>query len=177
MAITPNPPITGYTLGNCSGYTPVSEVFTFNVTTFCNRQGVRQLQLMFRNRYGQYDYYTFQAGKAEGINIERQTYKTWSVDWGSNNPSKEQYSRGRKDFGTTMTETHVINSGYLNTPDFVYLQELYTSDDVYEIREDGQLRPINIINTEFLIKNQGNRDITNIELTYVYSNNIGLLTK
>jgi len=77
MAIAPiSPPPTGYTEGICATYTPVSEVFTFNVRTICNRAGVDQLQLMFKNRYGMYDYYTFTAGKSEGLNIERQTYKT-----------------------------------------------------------------------------------------------------
>jgi phosphopantetheine adenylyltransferase len=76
-----------------------------------------------------------------------------------------------------MVETHVINSGFLNQPDFMYLEELYTSNEVYEIRQDGGLAPINIVNTEFVKKNKGNRDITNIELTYIYSNNLSLLYK
>jgi len=31
------------------------------------------------------------------------------------------------------------------------------------------------VNTEFTIKNKGNRTITNIELTYVYSSDITLI--
>lgn len=176
--ITPQPVPTTYTLGNCSGYTPVSEIFTFNIQPICSRQGPdTQRQLMWKNRYGHYDYYTFTAGKSEGLAIERQTYKTWNVDWGSDNPSMAQYSRGTTNWQVSMVETHVINSGFLNQPDFMYLQELYTADDVYEINKDGGLTPINIVNTEFIIKNKGNRDITNIELTYIYSNNISLLYK
>jgi len=132
---------------------------------------------MFKNRYGHYDYYTFTAGKSEGISIDRQTFNTWNVDWGSSSPSMEQYSRGVTDTQVSMVETHVINSGFLNQPDFMYLEELYTSDDVYEIQTDGQLRPINIVNAEFVRKNKGNKDITNIELTYIYSNNLSLLGK
>jgi hypothetical protein len=176
--IQPQPVPTTYTLGNCSGYTPVSEVFTFNIEPICSRQGPdTQRQLMFKNRYGHYDYYTFTAGKSEGIAIERQTYKTWNVDWGSSDPSMAQYSRGTTDWQVSMVETHVINSGFLNQPDFMYLEELYTSNEVYEIRQDGGLSPINIVNTEFVKKNKGNRDITNIELTYIYSNNLSLLYK
>jgi hypothetical protein len=57
----------------------------------------------------------------------------------------------------------------------VYLQELYTSDDVYEIKPDGTLFPINVVNTEFIIRSKGNKDLVNLELTYVYSNNIRML--
>lgn len=176
--IQPQPVPTTYTLGNCSGYTPVSEIFQFNIQPICSRQGPdTQRQLMFKNRYGHYDYYTFTAGKSEGVSIDRQTFTSWNVDWGSSDPSMARYSRGTTDFQVSMTETHIINSGFLNQPDFQYLQELYTSDEVYEIESDGELRPINIINTEFIIKNKGNRDITNIELTYIYSNNLSLLGK
>jgi hypothetical protein len=176
MAIKPvSPPPAPFGAGICFEYTPVSEIFTFNVVTNCNRAGVEQLQLMFKNRYGLYDYYTFNAGKDEGMNIERQTYKKWSVDWGSNSPSKENYSRGLTDSQITIEEVHIINSGFLNQPDFMFLEELYTSNQVYEIKSDGVPRPINIINTEFLRKNKGNRSIVNIELSYVYSNNIRLM--
>jgi len=174
MAIQPQPVPTTYTLGNCSGYTAVSEIFTFNIEPICTRAGATQLQLMWLNRYGTYDYYTFTAGKDEGINIERQTFKKWNVDWDSSNPSKEQYSRGTTDFEVRMTETHVINSGFINNPDMVYLEEVYTSPEVYEITESGGLRPINILSAEFLRKNKGNKSIVNLELSYVYSNNISI---
>ena len=174
MAISPQPVPTSYTLGNCSGYTPVSEVFTFNVEPICTRAGSTQLQLMWLNRYGAYDFYTFTEGKDEGINIERQSFKTWNVDWDSNNPTKEEYSRGLTDFEVRMSETHVINSGFINNPDMVFLEEVYTSPEVYEIKEDGGLRPINIINAEYLRKNKGNKSIVNLELSYVYSNNISI---
>lgn len=175
MAIKPQPVPTTYTLGNCSGYTPVSEIFTFNIEPVCNRSGNTIYQFMFKNRYGHYDYFLFQAGKDEGLDISRQSYKEWSVDWGSYDPSKEPYSRGQVDATVSIIETHVANTGFLNHPDFMFLEELWTSNEVYEIQHDGNLRPINIVNTEFIRKNKGNRTITNLELTYVYSNNISLM--
>ena len=57
------------------------------------------------------------------------------------------------------------------------LEELWTSNEVYEIQSDGGLWPVNILNTEFERKIQGNRTIYNLELQYVYSNNIKLLGK
>ena len=57
----------------------------------------------------------------------------------------------------------------------MFLEELWTSNEVYEIQQDSKLRPINIVSTEFIRKNKGNRTITNLEMTYVYSNNISLM--
>ena len=175
--ITPQPVPTTYTLGNCSGYTAVSEIFKVNVGPICNRSGNPQLQIMWLNRYGHYDYYRFTAGKTEGLDINRQTYKSWNVNWGGSDPSMAQYSRGTTDFQVSMTETHVINTGFINQPDFMFLEELWTSNEVYEITDDGGLRPINVVNADFIRKNKGNREITNLELTYIYSNNITLISK
>jgi hypothetical protein len=130
---------------------------------------------MFLNRYGHYDYFTFIFNRYEGIDIQRQTYNSWNIDWGSSDPNKAQYSRGLTDSEVVMTETILVNSGFIEQELFSWLQELYTSNLVYEIQEDGGLRPVNITNTEYAIKNVGNRSIYNVELTYVYSNNIALL--
>jgi hypothetical protein len=131
-----------------------------------------QLQLMFRNRYGSYDYYRFFRGKSEALSIERQTYQQYNQTWGQDNILKTTYSRGLTNFALNITEFHTINSGFISQSDMVYLQELYTSDDVYEIKPDGTLFPINITNEEFIIKNKGEKQLVNLELTYVYANNI-----
>jgi hypothetical protein len=132
---------------------------------------------MFKNRYGHYDYYTFFGGRYDGIGISRETYNQFNIDWGSDNPTKQQYSRGLTDSQVDMVETIVVNSGFINQPDFMFLEELYTSNEVYEIQTDGGLYGINILNSEFEKKIEGNRTIYNLELTYVYSNNIQLLGK
>jgi hypothetical protein len=177
MAVVPQPNPTTYTEGICTGYTAVSEIFTFNVEPNCSRSANDHRQLMFLNRYGHWDYYTFLFERNEGIGITRETYKSWNTDWGSSNPIKTQYSRGLTDSDVDMSLTVVVNSGFINQPDFMYLEELYTSNDVYEIQADGGIYPVNIVNTEFVRKIKGNRTIYNLELTYVYANNIQLLHK
>jgi hypothetical protein len=177
MGLIPQPVPNTYVEGLCSttGFQAVSEIFTFNVEDNCSRSANQHLQLMFLNRYGQYDYYTFLFNRYEGMNITRQTYNSWNIDWGSAAPNKTQYSRGLTDSEVDMVQTVVVNSGFINQPDFEFLEELYTSNFVFEIQTDGGLKAVNIINTDFERKIQGNRTIYNLELTYVYSNNIKLL--
>jgi hypothetical protein len=111
----------------------------------------------------------------EGLNIARQTYNSWNVDWGSNDPVKTQYSRGLTDADVTMVNTVIVNSGFVNQPTFQWLEELWTSNQVFEIQTDGGVAGVNILNTEFERKIEGNRTIYNLELQYVYANNIKLL--
>ena len=76
-----------------------------------------------------------------------------------------------------MEQTVVTNSGFVNQPTFQWLQDLYTSQLVYEIQADGGVWPVNILNTEFEIKIEGNRSLFNLEVQYQYSNNIQLLSQ
>jgi len=175
MALIPQPVPTTYTLGNCSGYTPVSEIFTFNIDCIPTRSQNQHLQLSWLNRYGMWDQYRFMFNRFEGMGIERQTYKSFNLDWGSETPVKTQYSRGLNDSEVGMVQTVIVHTGFVNEPTFQWLEECWTSNYVYEIQTDGGLKGINILNTEFERKIQGNRTIYDLELRYVYSNNIKLL--
>jgi hypothetical protein len=154
----------------------VSEVFNFNIEEDCLR--FNQLQLTWLNRYGAFDYFRFRKGKSEGVKIERQVYQKYQTNWGqatpTNDPSHPTKSRGNDIFNVNVIETHVLNSGLLNFPDFQYLEGLYTSSNVYIIEKDGSLTPIVITSTDFIRKNRGNRNLVNLELTYEYSNNVKL---
>lgn len=175
MAIVPQPVPTTYTEGICSGYTAVSEIFTFNVDCQPTRSQNQHFQLVWVNRYGHLDSYRFLFNRYQGLDISRQSYKSWNIDWGSENPVKTQYSRGLTDSEVIMNETVVVNTGFCNQPTFQWLEELVTANEVYEIQFDGGLSPVNIINTEFEKKIEGNRTVYNLELQYLYSNNIQLL--
>ena len=175
MALIPQPNPSTFTEGICSGYTPVSEIFTFNIECQASRSANQHIQLAWLNRYGHWDYYSLLFNRFQGLNIERQTFKQWNTDWGSNNPVKTQYSRGITDAEVVMVETVVVNSGFVNQPTFQWLEDLWTSNDVYEISPEGGLAAVNILNTEFEKKIEGNRTVYNVELQYTYSNNIVLL--
>ena len=175
MSLTPQPVPNTYLSGNCVSYAPVSEIFTFNINDNCSRSLNQKKQLMFLNRYGHYDYYTFIFNRYAGLSIDRQTFKSYNINWAAQDPTKEQYSRGLNDSNVAMVETIIVNSGFVNQPTFEWLEELYTSNLVYEIQPDGGLWAVNILNNAFEKKIQGNRTIYNLELQYVHSNNIKLL--
>ena len=153
--------------------TAISESFQFNIEDDCDIWNNKQL--IWKNRYGAFDYYKFNRRKSEGLNIQRQTYTQIPVSWGSSDPQKTRISRGLTDFNVSIDETHVINTGFVNQATMVWLEECYTSPEVYLIETDGTLFPINITSTEYIRKNRGNRDLINLELTYTYSNNIRLV--
>ena len=179
---TPTPTITftappeGPSREVCPNYIYVSEVFQFNIQDDCNPYDTNQF--MFKNRYGTWDYYTFNKKKIEQVDISRERYSKFDIDYGSSNPIKDSWGRGLTDYSTQIREIHTYNSGFINQSDMYYLEELYTSNDVYMILSNGIPFPINILSTSFEKKTQGRgRDITNLTIEFEFANNIKLLDK
>jgi len=156
--------------GTITGLTAVSETFQYNIVDDCDV--FNNKQIIWRNRYGTYDYYRFTKRKSEGLSIERQTYKQIPVDWDSSSPSKTQISRGITTNRVSNEEIHVVNTGFVDRATMNWLEELFTSSDVYYIETDGRLFPIVITSTEYQRKNKGNRELINVELSYQLSNTI-----
>jgi len=164
------PNVISSTGSTITGLTAVSEVFQFNIVDDCDV--FNNKQLIWKNRYGTYDYYRFTKRKSEGMSIERQTYKQIPIDWDSSSPSKTEISRGITTNRVSNDEIHVVNTGFVDRATMNWLEELFTSDDVYYIDDDGRLFPIVITSTEYQRKNKGNREIINVELSYQLSNTI-----
>ena len=174
---TPTSPAGGGDRTGCPNYDYVSEIFQFNIIDDCDNPYDTN-QFLFKNRYGSWDYYTFRKKKVEQIDIARERYKKFDIDYGSSNPTKEPWSRGLTDYSTQIREIHTYNTGFINEPDMYYLEELYTSNDVYMILDNGIPFPINIISTDFEKKTKGRgKEITNLTIQFEFANNIQLLDK
>jgi hypothetical protein len=160
----------------CPTWEPVSELFTFNVQ--CQYDAFNSRQFIFKNRFGTWDYFRFNYKKTEQIEIDRTQYKKFSINYGSSNPIKTTYGRGLTDYSTQIREVHTVNTGFINEPDMYYLEELYTSNDVYVILDNGNVFPVNIVSTSFEKKTAGRgKEITNLTLQYEFANNIRLLNQ
>jgi len=161
---------------SCLPLSAVSETFHFEIDDTCLK--FNQLQFVWLNRYGTWDYYRFLKGKSEGVKIDRLEYQKYNINWGeasqTNPPTHLNSSRGRDVFNVSMTETHVVNTGFINIPDFQYLEGLYTSPQVYIIESDGTLNPVVVMTTDFVRKTRGNTNVVNLELSYQYANNLKL---
>ena len=161
---------------DCLPLSAVSETFHFEIDDTCLK--FNQLQFVWLNRYGTWDYYRFLKGKSEGVKIDRLEYQKYNINWGDasilNPPTHKNSSRGRDVFNVSITETHVVNTGFINIPDFQYLEGLYTSPQVYIIESDGTLNPVVVTTTDFVRKTRGNTNLVNLELAYQFANNLKL---
>lgn len=135
---------------------PISETFYFYLYNNCQPENTR---IAFLNTKGGYDYFTFKSYRQDTKKIKTQQYdnRYFSTDM-----SGPDFNVGRsvKTFGTDLDQEIVLESDYLSVPVAQWLEQLFYSPQVYEVkpnfispidRQDKiywDLRPLQILSTE-----------------------------
>lgn len=149
---------TSYTMtliqsGNTTSYK--SETLTFDVDTKCYKyDGV---QFLWLGELGTYETYTFRAKDIKTYNIERdESRKNYYRIIGSNY-TYFVGDRGRSIVNLKTTEEHRVFSGWIDTEVSENLMELYSSPEVYIIR-NSNIYPIIITTKEIEEKTKLNNE-------------------
>jgi hypothetical protein len=135
---------------------PLSERFYFYLYTNCQPENTR---LCFLNQRGGYDYYTFKSYRQDTNKITTQSYNSRYFSTDLNTPDRD-FGRTVKTFGTDDNQELVLETEYLSVPTAQWLEQLFTSPQVYEMRPDyvspinasniiyKDLRPLQVLSTE-----------------------------
>tara|TARA_R110002126_G_scaffold137135_1_gene281642 strand:- start:39 stop:1625 length:1587 start_codon:yes stop_codon:yes gene_type:complete len=135
---------------------PLSEIFYFYLYTNCQPENTR---LCFLNQRGGYDYYTFKSYRQDTNKITTQSYNSRYFSTDLNTPDRD-FGRTVKTFATDVNQELVLETEYLSVPIAQWLEQLFTSPQVYEMRPDyvspinasniiyKDLRPLQVLSTE-----------------------------
>jgi hypothetical protein len=162
---------TWYSIQMASGLTETSEVKLFNVDSSPSRYD--NIELVFLDRLGSFIPANFSLQSAKSINITRNEYTKILGDLGNNGANKWGYQsteRGRQNFGTFVKTQVTAISNWITEAESNYLQELYSSQNVY-VREYGQLWPVIITSNSYSIVTKNNKKNIQITITFEYANN------
>lgn len=139
-------------------------------------------RLMFLNRLGGYDYYNFNYDSTFSIDINRKKFNK-TLDWNYN-----VGDRGESILTTSTNTKTIINTDWISESDYLYLQELVTSPNVYVIKEkwsvvngvntvtDINKLPIIVEDSSWTQKTQLRDKLFNLTITFSYSYPINLQT-
>jgi hypothetical protein len=141
---------------------PILRKIDFSCTPYEN------IRLVFLNRMGGYDYWTFDRDLKRNVSISRSEYKKVLE------PFYNIGDRGYTTIHQDVQYTYTLNSNWISEYDYAYLEELITSPDVYILNSDGTLTPINITDTSYSIKTQFREQLFNMVINYKLSNNINV---
>lgn len=144
-----------YEFEPCSKYTPV--------------------RIMFLNRLGAFDYFSFDLVSRDTINSEKITYKKnlpISYYYGTTSGNRE-----RTVLNSTNQKSKKVTSNWVTDEISTWLEELWTSPEVYEIQNPGlseQYIPIVIKTTSYEIKKRINDQLYNYEMEYEYASEVNV---
>jgi hypothetical protein len=139
----------------------ISETLTF--VKECNK--FLALQIMWLNRFGSYDYFTLDANfnlrrAFEKIEYQKKAQKVYSPTEYGVKPTNKGFSVLSND----ETSLYVLNTNWLTEDEADWLEELFTSTDVYLYHPSSDLDiynlsifPVTIIDTEVSFFNERSR--------------------
>ena len=142
-----------FDIADCSRYTPI--------------------QLAWINSLGAWDYYTFELASIKKLNIQRETFRKPFGNWGAGaNFTYYQHEAGEKIYNIEGEKQYTVNSDWLDDEYFIWLQELLMSNDVQFVNENGDFTPVIITDTDYEIKEELNKKLNNLTLSFKLSHKI-----
>ena len=167
--------VSGRTTSGAVG--PTSERFYFYLYDNCQPQDTR---VAFLNMRGGYDYFTFTSYRQDTKKITRQTYDNRYYSTSQQSPDRN-VGRTVKTFDTNVNREFVLESDWLNVQYGEWLQQLFMSPQVYEMKEDfvspldrqdyiyKDLRPIQVLSTEVQTITKKHQKLNKYKITCKYA--------
>jgi len=156
---------------------PSSERFYFYLYENCLPQNTR---IAWLNSKGGYDYFTFRSYRQDIKKINRTTFDNRYYATYLTSPDRD-YGRSVKNLTTDVVEEFVLESEFLSVSYGEWLEELFLSPQVYEVKEDyispldrqdkvyKDLRPVQILSTEVEKINTKHRKLNKYRITMKYA--------
>ena len=83
------------------------------------------------NRWGTWDYYTFNKKSVRSLNTKKTQYTQLGGTWNNEHYIPQGYRGGRKNFTVNSTEKLKLNTDFLNDLESEWMEELINSPEVY----------------------------------------------
>jgi hypothetical protein len=148
----------------------ITKTYRFDIAE-CSRY--TPIQLAWVNSLGAWDYYTFELASVKKLNIQRETFRKPFGNWGAGaNFTYYQHEAGEKIYNIESEKQYTVNSDWLDDEYFIWLQELLMSNDVQFVNENGDFTPIIITDTDYEIKEELNKKLNNLALSFKLSHKI-----
>lgn len=160
-----------YTVSLLNGTTEVSEAKWFYLDKNCTGHSTR---FLFLGRLGAMESYTFKQINTRKTSISRTEYTKLNGQYIPSPSlwSKDKQSRGRSVISVDAKDKYSVESGWVKATEALWLEELFTSLEVYVYNEDkNTYLPVIITSTEFEEKPKRALNLIKYTLTYEYAIN------
>ena len=120
-----------YTVGAYdSANNQITDLYTINI--ICeSEKGFEGIRLTWLNRWGAWDYYTFNKKSIRSITTNKTQYTQLKGTWNNAKYLPMGYQGGKKNFRVNATERITLNTDFLNDSQSEWMEELMNSPCVY----------------------------------------------
>jgi hypothetical protein len=153
---------------------PISQIYTFEIIED-DCKGFEKIRLAWLNRFGAWDYYSFTKKSVRNVNTSRTQYTQLSGTWNESTYKLDSFRGGKKDFKVKAKERITLNTDFINEENSLWLEELFTSPEVYIINEyqendasgiiNKYVQPVLVTSSTYTRKTQANDRLMQYSIT------------
>ena len=122
--------LTYYTVQLTTNTASPTETYTINI--LCpNEKGYEGIRLTWLNKWGTWDYYTFNMKSTRSITTNRTSYTQLGGTWNESRFKISGYKGGKKNFRVNSTEKIKLNTDFVTEEESVWFEQLINSPEVY----------------------------------------------
>ena len=137
-----------YTIQAYNGATPLSTPIRYEVVC---KQKYPNVRISWKNRFGQFDWYSFYMVNRKGFQTIKKTYNPQLGSWEGTSLSYQSYQSSNLNYIVDSTQTLQVNSWWLTDDCNDWFKELLVSDEIYWWDTIGP-RPITIATSNIQFK-------------------------
>lgn len=141
----------------------LSEAKRFTVNQECSKYN--NIELVFLDRKGSFLTRNFQLASRQSLNIKKEEYRKPYGGYNGSSWTYNTYDRGRTVFNVDVTRTYQATSNWMTEDDAAYLEQLFTSGNVY-MNDNGTFLPIIVKDTNFELKTTINNKLINYTISF-----------
>lgn len=145
-------------------FLPSNEIYVFELIDECR---YNPIQVLFKNKYGQFDTLTLFKKSSKSISVENDDFVNNYIKNGVYSTTTHQH----KKINITAKESIKVSSGYIGEEENELYKQLLISDGVY-FYENEKLIPVNIKTSGLEYKTRVNDKLVNYELEFDYAYNV-----
>lgn len=149
--------------------TVTSETKTYYVEDICTK--TETTRLFFLNKLGGYDGFTFKNKTKINADIKRSNYKKQQGAWNGTAFNYNIIDRADTQYDTNIKDTITLVSDWVTEAEGQWLEELFTSPDVYIRTSSNVCVPINLTASTFETKQTAIAKLINFTVEFTYSYN------
>jgi hypothetical protein len=160
-----------YTIQAYNGSTPLGTKLRYDVVC---KQKYPNVRISWKNRYGQFDWYSFYMVNRKSFQTEKKTYQPQLGTWEGSTLSYQSYDSSNLNYIVDSTQTLQVNTFWLDDDYNDWFKQLLVSDEIY-YWDGTTARPLTIATSNIQFKTGVNDKLIQYQFDFNLGQNYKLI--